>query len=200
MGWWCWFGGWVILDVISNLHSSDSGVLIGHGSDRLAFWRSFPTFIALIPGCLLDMAMIGSQLEVISNLHNSDSGVLIGHGGVALVVGLYWRSFPTFIALILGFLVGMAMIGWQLEGISNLPSSDSGVLSRHGGVALVVGLYWRSFPTFIALIPGVLVGWWCWFGGWVILEVFPNLPSFDSMILSGHGSVRLAVGGHFQPS
>ena len=54
----------------------------------------------MIPGFLLDMVVVGWQLEVISNLHISDSGVLIGHGGVALVVGLYKRSFPTFIALI----------------------------------------------------------------------------------------------------
>ena len=92
------------------------------------------------------------------------------------------------------------MIGWQLEGISNLHSSDSRVLSRHTGIGLVVGLYWRSFPTFIALIPGVLVGWWCCFGGWVLLEVIFNLHSSDSRVLIGHGSDRLAVGGRFQPS
>ena len=89
------------------------------------YWRSFSTFIALIPGFLLDMAVIGWQLEVVSNLHSSDSGVLSRHSGIGLVVGLYWRSFPTFIALIPGCLLDMVVLGWQLEVISNLPSCDS---------------------------------------------------------------------------
>ena len=60
MGWWCCFGGWVLLEVISNLHSSDSMILIG-------------------------MVVLGWQLEGISNLHSSDSGVLSG-----MVVLLWW--------------------------------------------------------------------------------------------------------------
>ena len=84
--------------------------------------------------------MIGLQLEGISNLHSSDSGVLSRHGGVALVVGLCKRSFPTFIALIPGCLLDMALIGWQLEVISNLHSSDSVILS-----GMVVLLWWLDY-------------------------------------------------------